>query len=103
MIYLLLYIQNYGCVNVPNNVLGSKCFTSDSASSVTLREMSRDLSLVKKRILRVPFLTVYLQSNSWEYGHGYFQPENFQSLTAATVLTTVLQIKVSSTAYSIRI
>lgn len=53
--------------------------------SVTLREMSHDFVHELKTILRVPFLTGFLQSNTWEYGHGYFQPENFQSLTVTTV------------------
>lgn len=40
--------------------------------SVTLREMSHDFVHELKTILRVPFLTGFLQSNTWEYGHGYF-------------------------------
>jgi hypothetical protein len=50
---------------VSNNVLGNKDFTSDSASSITVKEVSHDfVQKLKKGFGKCLFLTVYLWFNT---------------------------------------
>lgn len=61
--------------------LETKCLTIDSALSVTKEDETWLCPFKLKKNLEITFsLLFYLQSNTWEYGHGYFQQENFQNL-----------------------